>query len=71
MFVLLNNLNPARNALLFDSYFLLKNNLYFNLYLCYMKINNISIFKICAKIPNKKTKVNFPINQNLLLLNKK
>ncbi|EJP75206.1 hypothetical protein HMPREF1139_1298 [Campylobacter sp. FOBRC14] len=66
MLVLLNNLKPAQNALLFDFYFLLKNNLHFNLYLCYMKTNNISIFKICAKIPNKKIKVNFPINQNLL-----
>ena len=66
MLVLSNNLNPEQNALLFDSYFLLKNNLYFNLYLCYIKTNKISIFKICAKIPNKKTKVNFPINQNLL-----
>jgi RNA polymerase subunit B len=66
MLVLLNNLKPAQNALLFDFYFLLKNNLHFNLYLYYMKTGNISIFKICAKTPNKKTKVNFPINQNLL-----
>lgn len=66
MLALLNNLNPAQNALLFDSYFLLKNNLYFNIYLCYKNTNNILNFKICAKIPNKKTKVNFPINQNLL-----
>ena len=66
MLVLSNNINPAQNTLLFDSYFLLKNNTYFNLYLCYIKTNKISIFKICAKTPNKKTKVNFPINQNLL-----
>jgi len=66
MLVLSNNINPAQNALLFDSYFLLKNNLYFNIYLCYKKTSNILILKICAKIPNKKIKVNFPINQNLL-----
>ena len=66
MLVLSNNLNPAQNTLLFDSYFLLKNNLYFNLYLCYKETSNILILKICAKIPNKKIKVNFHINQNLL-----
>jgi len=41
MLVLLNNLNPAQNALLFDSYFLLKNNLYFNIH-----FNKLLIFKM-------------------------
>jgi len=66
MLVLLNNLNPAKMLFFLILISCSKNNLYFNLYLCYIKTNKISIFKICAKIPNKKTKVNFPINQNLL-----